>query len=61
MVRLREETLQSTARALDREKLKEYGFTYEPGKRWNNFNRSLFPALREGLAMMAGHAVQVEA
>lgn len=29
--------------------------------RWNNFNRSLFPALNEGLAMMAGHEVQIEA
>ncbi|REE22789.1 folate-dependent phosphoribosylglycinamide formyltransferase PurN [Paraburkholderia sp. BL27I4N3] len=29
--------------------------------RWNNFNRSLFPALNEGLAMMAGQKVQVEA
>jgi folate-dependent phosphoribosylglycinamide formyltransferase PurN len=29
--------------------------------RWNNFNRSLFPALNEGLAMMAGQSVQVEA
>ncbi|MFM0226323.1 N(5)-hydroxyornithine transformylase PvdF [Paraburkholderia dipogonis] len=28
--------------------------------RWNNFNRSLFPALNEGLAMMAGQSVQVE-
>ncbi|MFM0198439.1 N(5)-hydroxyornithine transformylase PvdF [Paraburkholderia fungorum] len=28
--------------------------------RWNNFNRSLFPALREGLGMLAGHGVQVE-
>lgn len=28
--------------------------------RWNNFNRSLFPALQEGLAMLAGHVVQVE-
>jgi folate-dependent phosphoribosylglycinamide formyltransferase PurN len=28
--------------------------------RWNNFNRSLFPALREGLGVLAGHAVQVE-
>jgi hypothetical protein len=29
--------------------------------RWNNFNRSLFPALNEGLAIMAGQPVQVEA
>ncbi|WP_341316801.1 formyltransferase family protein [Paraburkholderia sp. IMGN_8] len=29
--------------------------------RWNNFNRSLFPALHEGLAMLAGHVVQAEA
>lgn len=29
--------------------------------RWNNFNRSLFPALHEGLAMMAAQSVQVEA
>lgn len=29
--------------------------------RWNNFNRSLFPALHEGLAMMAGRVVQFEA
>ncbi|NML96757.1 N(5)-hydroxyornithine transformylase PvdF [Paraburkholderia sp. RP-4-7] len=29
--------------------------------RWNNFNRSLFPALHEGLAMMAGHRVGIEA
>ena len=28
--------------------------------RWNNFNRSLFPALNEGLAIMAGQKVQVE-
>ncbi|MFM0341716.1 formyltransferase family protein [Paraburkholderia fungorum] len=28
--------------------------------RWNNFNRSLFPAMQEGLAMMAGHNVKVE-
>ncbi|MFM0737985.1 N(5)-hydroxyornithine transformylase PvdF [Paraburkholderia xenovorans] len=29
--------------------------------RWNNFNRSLFPALNEGLAIMAGQSVQVSA
>lgn len=29
--------------------------------RWNNFNRSLFPALNEGLAIMAAQPVQVEA
>lgn len=29
--------------------------------RWNNFNRSLFPALHEGLAMLAGHPVGQEA
>ena len=28
--------------------------------RWNNFNRSLFPAMLEGLAMMAGHNVRSE-
>jgi folate-dependent phosphoribosylglycinamide formyltransferase PurN len=29
--------------------------------RWNNFNRSLFPALQEGLVVLAGCSVQVEA
>lgn len=29
--------------------------------RWNNFNRSLFPALNEGLAIIAGQPVHVEA
>ncbi|CAB3726587.1 N(5)-hydroxyornithine transformylase PvdF [Paraburkholderia rhynchosiae] len=28
--------------------------------RWNNFNRSLFPALHEGLAIMAGQTMQME-
>ncbi|MCX4172663.1 MULTISPECIES: formyltransferase family protein [Paraburkholderia] len=29
--------------------------------RWNNFNRSVFPALQEGLVMLGGHAVRGEA
>jgi hypothetical protein len=28
--------------------------------RWNNFNRGLFPALNEGLTIMAGQSAQVE-